>query len=212
MQTTINSVTADSAGKRIKVVYTNAKELPLAAVPSAKAFYKETKRGGSLDSKKFSTKKGKHTLYVSTKGALHMVNLEITGVRGVKTLSYTRLVKPGTFTNTRTVSGAEAVAGAISVHVPGAVLTFVPQTRIIRFAGAALLGWTVASEVKSALTGSGGKCPKLSKGQVIRSSVTWSQRGESVSTARTFQVWHSAKDRNAGKAAACTVKSTFSYR
>lgn len=50
-----------------------------------------------------------------------------------------------------TITAAEAVGAVIVSNAPGVILTFVPQTRIIKIVGAAVLSWSVFNNLATSL-------------------------------------------------------------
>lgn len=207
----IISVTADPANRRVKIVYRNDSDAPQGTVPTATVWYNETRRAGHLDRKTFSRDKGTHTMYLKA-GGLHVVDVEIGGVRGISPKNYPRLMKPETYVVTRTMTAASAAAGNLAVYIPGAVLTLMPQTRVVRFLGSIVLGWTIF-DVAVNSTGTGQTCPAFKAGQVYSTKTNWRQAGNSVKTTIVTKMWHTKRDYlKKPKSPVCTKTNVITYK
>ncbi|ROR95853.1 hypothetical protein EDD28_0416 [Salana multivorans] len=116
------------------------------------------------------------------------------------------LIDPGMRTTTTVVSPGLAAANAVAQHIPGAILTFAPQGRAVRFVGALVLGWSVFSDVRTTLTGRTNACPKMEKGQVVQTT-TWvtSAGGLGAQYNVRTKVWKDAVSRDRGVRPLCDV-------
>lgn len=208
--TNITSVVAEPSAKRIRITYENSREIPSQVGISATTGYGASKRAGSLGYASLSRAKGKHTSYVSTGNFAQVVSVDIRIPR-VGTSTYYRLMTPSRTTSKRVVSSLEAMTAAISPYVAGTVLTYVPQTRLIKVAGATVLGWSIFSDVKASLTASGNTCPKLKVGQVVHSEIWYTQSGKSVRQNLKFKMWHNSSDYAKGKTPICSQSSSHVY-
>lgn len=208
--TNITSVVAEPSKKRIRISYENSREIPSQVGISAETGYAASKRAGSLGRASLSRAKGKHTSYVSTGNFAQVVSVDITIPR-VGTRTYYRMVTPSRAKSKRVVSSLEAITSAIAPYVAGTVLTYIPQSRLIKVAGATVLGWAIFSDVKASLTASGNTCPKLKVGQVVLTETWFTQSGKSVRQNLKIKMWHNSTDYAKGKASICTHSSSHVY-
>ncbi len=208
-RTEITGVVVQPTKNRIKISYKNDIDLPGGARVNVRVYPEATLRA-QLSSGSLSIKKGKHVTYVSTKSLIQVLRIRMT-VDRLAPVDFIRLARPSSTTVARVVSRSDAVANAVAPHVAGAILTIVPQTRVVKVAGALILGWTVGSDVKKSLKGSGGTCPKLAAGQYIRTTSSYAQSGKKVKQTIRYQVWHSKKRYTNGKSPACTVVTTHTF-
>lgn len=111
--------------------------------------------------------------------------------------------------STRVVTPAEAVANAVAVHVPGAIMTFVPQTRAVKIVGAAILSWSIFSDIQQTITGDFGTCPKLATSQYIITTTYMVLEGDTIDYRAIHRVYTSQYAYGAGEAPLCDVNSTI---
>jgi len=208
-RTVITGVVVEPSKNRIKISYKNDIDLPGLAQVHVRVYPHATTRA-QLSSGHLSVKKGKHVKYLTTKSLIQVLRIRMT-VDRLAPVDFIRVAKPSSTTVARVVSKSDAVANAVAPHVAGAILTIVPQTRAVKVAGALILGWTVGSDVKKSLRGSGGTCPKLAAGQYIRTTSSYAQSGKKVKQTIRYKVWHSKKRYTNGKAPACNVVTTHTF-
>jgi hypothetical protein len=104
-----------------------------------------------------------------------------------------------------TVSAGQAVSNALAVYVLGAILTFAPQGKTIKFAGAAVLGWEVFSDVRSSVSGVSTACPELRAGQYIKTTSWLTSSGSDAKYNLRHQVWESKANFTAGRKSVCNA-------
>lgn len=104
----------------------------------------------------------------------------------------------------KVVTPTEAVATAVLMHVPGAALAFAPQSRSLSLAGKTILGWSIFSDVRSAITGWAGSCPRLAANQYYDNAYEYALDGDEAVLTFTTSVWHSLQDKQDGKSAECS--------
>ena len=157
--------------------------------------------------------KGAKKTYTLTK-----VNGRITPVRVVFNLAatrsgeqknYYRRTGPTSHTAAYTVSAKRAVANSLAMAAPGAVLTFAPQGRVIKIAGATLLGWTIFSDVKASVSGKSNSCPKLKKGQYVVQTTRYGLSGSKIKVTANTKMWSSKSAYSAKRKTLCNVSYTL---
>ena len=117
-----------------------------------------------------------------------------------------RLINPRTHYRRFTVSKKLAVANALAMHVPGVVLTVVPETRVIKVVGATILSWTVFKDVKDSVKGKSSKrCPKLRAGLFVEQKSWYSHSGKTTYINSRTKMWTSKKAFQKQKPALCNV-------
>jgi len=136
------------------------------------------------------------TLRVMFKLTLPSVNEDRTSIR---------LVSPGLQTHSHLVSSAEAAGNALVKNLFGAYLTFAPQGRAVRFAGALLWGWQVFSDVKESQTGVTDTCPHLTAGQYMILTEWRTTNALDVQYRVRARVWSSKPSYSAGDSPLCNV-------
>jgi len=116
-----------------------------------------------------------------------------------------RLVTPGKRTTGKTISRAEATGTAIAFNAPGVVLTYVPQSRVIRAVGAAVLGWTLWQDVRMANGAALRGCPRVVAGNYVQ-HITWTeQKGEYAVFKLRTRMWAKTVDFKRGARPFCDL-------
>jgi hypothetical protein len=195
------SVSDPNSSGVMTVKFKVKKKIPCQSSVSLSWKYASAARnGGSYDRRSICGSAGTRTHYLrNIPRTIMAVRAVFTFPRPSESRSYTRINNPGTHTRTRIVTKTEAVANAVAMHVPGAVLTFAPQGRVIKFVGKTLLGWTIFKDVKYAITGKSTPCPRLATGQNIWTQQWTTRSGNKVVVKARHKVWKNstAKANNA---------------
>ncbi|MCL3838610.1 hypothetical protein [Aeromicrobium duanguangcaii] len=206
--TEIVSIKGDPTNKRFVVKYKNKENLHEALRLKVSVYPSATRRGGTVTGAKYlSGKKGSHTTHIpmKTRAGVYEVFIENPAARGQIQKSFFRLLSPGKKTTTKVVTAAEASANAAVLTAVAATLQF-SKAKTVKWLGGVVLGWQALAGMKTALSGSKNTCPKLAKGQYIRTTSWWSRDGKKATSHAEVRVWHKKTHYTNGKAPVCTVK------
>ena len=177
----VNSILMKSDGS-IRVSVTTKKTIPQQLSASLSWRYPAaTRNNGDYSRRAISRSVGTRYYFLTGVPRRIMstrIMLHFGGSRYFEEKTYYRHSGPAyTLTSRNSISATEAAAGAVAMHLPGAVMTFAPQGRAIKFAGVTLLGWTVWSDVRTAVSGESSSCRKMRAGDYVVTNVRYSPDG-----------------------------------
>lgn len=191
----VTSVSVSSSGT-ITVKYTVKKTIPSGVSIKLGWKYPTAYRNSALQNGITITggaRTGTHTMAVGKKTMVATVELSLRAYTLVESRKWYKKISSGTRVTLDYVSAAEAVGGVIVAYVPAAVATFHPNTRIAKFVGATVLGWSLGSDIKRSVTEPSG-CPAVRAGQVHKITTWWTSSGRTITQKVKKEVWNSWSD------------------
>lgn len=208
--TTIKKVVMQPAKKRIRIAYENHYHLPAGARVGVQLYPALSTRGGTYDRLVLSGSKGKHVAYLKTGSLIQVLRVRFL-LNRQSPVDVFVLARPKKRTTSRVVSRGDVLANEVMALLPGAAVTLIPHARLASVASRAILGWSFADVVNRTLRGSGGPCPRLARGQYIRTTSSFKRSGSAVTQTIRFRVWPRKKRFDNGKRPACNVVTSHRF-